>query len=212
MTGVWVGAAVGLLAGVLWWRWLRVGTYRYPSDTLRLDLASTWAVLPLATVGGAAAGLAPGGLAAAAWVYLVVGAGIVWIDLDVHRIPDAITRWWAPALAVVLVVSAAVTGSWGMLAWSAGGAVGLGAVFLVMSMFSSLGLGDVKLAAVTGLVVGPLGWQGMFTAVFAAYALSAVAAVVLLMRGAGRRAHVAFGPGIAAGAAVALAVVPVTTR
>lgn len=206
MTAILLSSAAGAAAGALWWWWLRTGAYRYPSDVTRLDLRRSWTVIVLAAAGGTIAGAAPADLLPAAWVYLVVGAALVWIDLDVHRIPDAIVRWWAPALAAVLVVTTAVTGSWEMLAWASGAAAGLGGLFFVVAMFSQLGLGDVKLAAVTGLVVGPLGWDGVVTAVFSAYVVAAAAAVVQLGRGASRRLHVAFGPGIVAGAGIALAV------
>lgn len=195
----------GVVGGVGAWRWLRPGGYRYTGERTRLDLSRAWLVVPLAAAAGAGAGLAPLPLVAAAVVYLVVGAGVAWIDWDVHRVPDAVTRLWAPAVAVVVVASAAVTGDWRMLLWSLVGAGVLGGVFLVMALFTSMGLGDVKLAAITGLVVGPLGWSGLFTAVLGAYLVGAVVAVVLLARGAPGRSHLAFGPWIVAGAAIALA-------
>ena len=203
----WVlaGAITGALAGAAGWHRLRTGTYRRDDDVARLPLKRAWVLVPLAAAGGAVAGLAPDPLRAAAWLYLVVGAAITWIDLDVHRIPDAITRWWAPVLAATLLVSAAITGQWGMLGWAAAGAGVLGGLFFVLALVSSMGLGDVKLAAITGLLLGPLGWSGLATAALATFLLPALAALVLLARGAGRRAHLAFGPGIVAGAAVALA-------
>ncbi|ACZ32403.1 peptidase A24A prepilin type IV (plasmid) [Xylanimonas cellulosilytica DSM 15894] len=202
----WVlaGAITGALAGVAGWHRLRTGTYRRDDDVARLPLKHAWVLVPLAAAGGAVAGLTSGPLRAAAWLYLVVGAAIIWIDLDVHRIPDAITRWWAPALAAVLLVSAAITGQWEILGWAAAGAGVLGGLFFVLALVSSMGLGDVKLAAITGLLLGPLGWSGLLTAALAAFLLPALAALVLLARGAGRRAHLAFGPGIVAGAAVAM--------
>lgn len=202
---VWVGLLAGVVGGVGTWRWLRPGGYRYAGERTRLDLSRAWLVVPLTAAAGAGAGLAPLPLVAAAVVYMVVGAGVAWIDWDVHRVPDAVTRLWAPAVAVVVVVSAAVTGDWRMLLWSLVGAGVLGGVFLMMALFTSMGLGDVKLAAITGLVVGPLGWNGLFTAVLGAYLVGAVVAVVLLARGAPGRSHLAFGPWIVAGAAIALA-------
>lgn len=204
-TSVLVGAAVGLLAGVVLWRWLRTGAYRYDTDEPRSRLGRAWAVVPLAAAGGAVAGLVPWPLAAAAGVYLVGGAALVWIDLDVHRIPDAVTRVWGPLVALALVVPAVVAGDWAVLGRSLGGALALGALFAVMAFFS-MGLGDVKLAVVTGLVVGPLGVSGVVTALVATCAVAALMGVVLLLRGAGRTSHLAYGPALVAGAAVALVV------
>lgn len=97
-----VGASSGALVGLAAWRRLRTGTYRRDDDVARLPLRHAWAVVPLAAAGGAVAASAPEPLRGAAWIYLVVGAAILWVDLDVHRILDAITRWWAPAIAAAL--------------------------------------------------------------------------------------------------------------
>ena len=204
-TAVLVGAAAGLLAGVVLWRWLRTGAYRYDTDEPRSRLARSWAVVPLAAAGGAVAGLEPWPLTAAAGVYLVGGAALVWIDLDVHRIPDAVTRVWGPLVALALVVPAVVTGEYGVLGRALGGALALGLLFAVMAFFS-MGLGDVKLAVVSGLVVGPLGVSGVVTALVATCVVAALMAVGLLLRGAGRKAHLAYGPALVAGVAVALLV------
>ncbi|MFE5310286.1 prepilin peptidase [Isoptericola sp. NPDC056605] len=202
---VLVGAAVGLLAGVVLWRWLRTGTYRYDTDEPRSRLERTWAVVPMAAAGGAVAGFEPWPLTAAAGVYLVGGAVLVWIDLDVHRVPDAVTRVWGPAVALAVAVPAVVAGDWGVLGRALGGALVLGILFAVMAFFS-MGLGDVKLAVVTGLVVGPLGVSGVVTALVATCVVAALMAVALLARGAGRKAHLAYGPALVAGVAVALLV------
>ncbi|MEU2200135.1 prepilin peptidase [Isoptericola sp. NPDC019482] len=204
-TALLVGAVAGLLAGVALWRWLRTGAYRYDTDEPRSRLERSWVVVPLAAAGGAVAGLTPWPLPAAAWVYLVGGAALVWIDVDVHRVPDAVTRVWGPLVALALVVTAMVTGQYGVLWGAAAGALALGLLFGVMAFFS-LGLGDVKLALVTGLVVGPLGVTGVITALVATCAVAAAVGVGLLLRGAGRKAHLAYGPALVAGAAVALLV------
>ncbi len=204
--------ALGLVGGLLLWRWLRTGRYRTGgaavptgySDSPRLDLRASWMVVLLGGVGGALAAFAPASLVPAAFVYLLGGAALVWIDLDVHRIPDAVTRVWAPLVVIALVVAALTSGDYIGLLWALVGAAGMGGLFLLMALVASMGLGDVKLAVVTGLVVGPLGFSGVLTAVVVAYALGALAGVVLLVRGAGRKAHLAFGPGIVAGAAVAI--------
>src|SRR5690606_23492867 len=200
-----VGAAAGAGCGGGVWRWLARGSYRYRLDVPRLDLRWSWLVVVLAAAGAAAAAAAPRELLLAAGAYAVTGAGLAWIDWDVRRIPDAVLRVLAPVLVVLVALGAWGSGSLVLLAWSACGALVLGGAFFLMSLATSMGLGDVKLAAVTGLVVGPLGWAGMFTAVLATYLVGAVVALGLLAAGAGRRAHLAFGPMIIAGALVALA-------
>ena len=82
--------------------------------------------------------------------------------------------------------------------------MGLGVIFLGLALAGSMGLGDVKLAAVTGLLLGWLGWPAVVLGTVSAFLLAAVVAVVLLVRGAPRTSHLAFGPAIIAGAAVAV--------
>jgi leader peptidase (prepilin peptidase) / N-methyltransferase len=205
VTTIAVSAAAGLVAGALWWRWLLPGGHRIPTDEPRLDLAVTWTVVPAAgVVGGLAGVLADLWLVTTAWVYLVGGVGLAWVDLDVHRIPDRVLRWWVPALMVTLALAAVTTG-WRTVGTAVTAAVATTVLFLILAIVGSLGLGDVKLAGATGLALGALGWPAVVTGVVAAFAVGGLAAVVMLFRGAGRGTRLAFGPAIVAGAAVAIA-------
>lgn len=204
---VLVGAAGGTLAGATLWRWLRTGSYRLDEDEPRLSLNRSWLVIPTASAAGGLAGvLADPWLAIAAWVYLVGAVSVIWIDLDVHRVPDRVLRWWAPALlAAVVLAAAAGTGGWGVLVTGVLAGVAMGVLFFALAVVGSMGLGDVKLAAVTGLMLGALGWGAVTTGVVAGFVAGAIAAVWLLVRGASRTSHLAFGPAIIVGAAVAIA-------
>lgn len=194
---------LGALAGVPMWAWLRTGRYRQDGDTPRRDLRASWVVIPAATVVGAFAGGCPGWLAPVAWVYLVGALLVVWVDLDVHRVPDQLLRAWVPALAFAVLAAAARGDDWGLLTRAIAGGAAAGGLFLLLALIGSMGLGDVKLAALTGLFTGALGWAYLATGVVAAFAVAAVAGVWLLARGRGRTSHLAFGPAIVAGAAVA---------
>ncbi len=185
------------------WLQLRRGRYRRADDQPRRSLGLSWLVIPAATLGGTIAGFGPGWLAVPAWVYLIGASAVAWIDIDVHRVPDRLLLLWVPAVLAALLVAAAMT-SWSILLWSAAGAISLGLLFLVLALVGSMGLGDVKLAATTGLVVGLFGWPGLVTAVVVAFVAAAVVAVVLLIRGVSRHSHLAFGPAIIVGAAVAV--------
>ena len=204
MLHIVLGAGAGALAGSAMWRWLRTGHYRSVDDTPRRDLRSCWLVVPAAAVAGALAGWCPGALAPAAWIYLVGGVLVTWIDLDVHRVPDGVLRLWTPLLVVAVVGAAAATDDLRMLVAAVGGAGALGALFLVLALVGSMGLGDVKLAAVTGLFTGALGWPFLATAVVLGFLAAAVAGAWLLTRGSARTAHLAFGPAIVVGAAAAV--------
>lgn len=203
---VLTGAASGALAGGALWQWLRGGQYRIADDEPRLELTRAWVVIPAATAAGGLAGLAfQGWLALSVWTYLVGAIALVWIDLDVHRVPDLLLRWWAPAIVALVLIAAVVEGQWAIAGTAVGGAGAMGLLFLALALGGSMGLGDVKLAAVTGLVLGALGWGAVVTGVVIAFAAGAIAGILLLARGASRTTHLAFGPAIIVGAAAAIA-------
>ncbi len=146
--------------------------------------------------------------AALAWA---AGAAVVLAatDLSVHRLPDRVTY---PAYAVcstALLADAAVHGTWGaLLTAAAAGAT----AFLVggLAWFVSpqgLGLGDVKLLGLLGLLLGWFGWGVLLAGVFLGLlAGAAVSVLLLLTRRAGWRTAIPFGPPLLAGAVLALAV------
>jgi leader peptidase (prepilin peptidase)/N-methyltransferase len=105
----------------------------------------------------------------------------------------------------LLLAAAAGTAGWGVLVTALLAAAAMAALFLVLAVVGSMGLGDVKLAGVTGLMLGALGWSAVTTGVVAGFGAGAVAALWLLVRGASRDSHLAFGPAIIIGAAVAIA-------
>ncbi len=85
-----------------------------------------------------------------------------------------------------------------------------GPMFLVaLAVPAGMGMGDVKLAALIGLVLGSLGLGYVGVAAFVGMVgggLGAITAVVVL--GYGRKHHIPFGPFLAGGAAVAALVGP----
>ncbi len=145
------------------------------------------------------------GLAWAAGAAVVLGAA----DLIGHRLPDRVT---VPAYLVcgtALLVDAAVHGTWlallraGVAGAVAAGVAGLG--WLVSP--EGLGLGDVKLLGLLGLVLGWFGWGVLMAGVFLGLLTGALVSVLLVAtRRAGWRTAVPFGPPLLAGAVLALAV------
>jgi leader peptidase (prepilin peptidase)/N-methyltransferase len=164
-------------------------------------------VLEAATA--AAAGLVawrlPGGWVLAAWLYaVVVGAVLAAVDWRTWRLPDAVT------LPSYLVLPALLAPSGRFLPAVACGCV-LGAVYAVLWFIrpTGLGLGDVKLAGLIGMVTGALGVQAAVVAGLGGQILGALYAAGLLMTGrATRTSEFAFGPFMLAGA-LAGALLPV---
>lgn len=199
-----LGSVAGAIAGVLMWRWLSTGAYRTAQDSPTHSLKLTWLLIPTAAGAGGLAGACLGWLALPAWVYLVGGVLLSWVDLDVHRVPDSVLVRWAPLVAAAVLTAAAGSRDWSLLPQAAAGAGSMAAVFLLLVMLGSMGLGDLKLAAVTGLLTGSLGVTGWVTALAAGLATGAVAGLVLLARGRSRTTHLAFAPAIVIGAAMAV--------
>lgn len=141
--------------------------------------------------------------------FAVLGLGcavLVAVDLDCHRLPDAVALPTAGLLIAGLAAGASRLAAWDDLwrALLAGLVVGSG--FLVMALASprSLGLGDVKLAAILGVFLGWFGWSAVLTGVVATFLLGGVAAVMLLaFTRADRRTPLAFGPWLVLGTCVA---------
>jgi leader peptidase (prepilin peptidase)/N-methyltransferase len=66
-----------------------------------------------------------------------------------------------------------------------------------------MGMGDVKLAALIGLVLGSLGLRHVGVAAGAAIVLGGLGGLLALALGKGRKAKIPFGPYLAVGAVVA---------
>lgn len=143
-------------------------------------------------------------LAWAAGAAVVLGAA----DLIGHRLPDRVTY---PAYAVcgtALLVDAAVHGTWGaLLRAAAAGLVAAGVAALAWLVSpQGLGLGDVKLLGLLGLLLGWFGWGVLMAGVFLGLLTGALVSVLLLVtRRATWQTALPFGPPLLAGAVLALA-------
>jgi leader peptidase (prepilin peptidase)/N-methyltransferase len=160
----------------------------------------TWGVLA-ATVGWAPE------LAAYLWVG-ALGVGMAYVDLREHRLPDPLTAAALVGGGSLLAVAAAATGAWGAYgrAWLA--AMAMFAAFLALALLrpADLGLGDVKLAGVLGLVLGWQGWGFVVVGAFLGFLFGGLAGIgLMLAQRAGRRSSIAFGPFMLLGALVAVA-------
>lgn len=85
------------------------------------------------------------------------------------------------------------------------GLASYGGGLLIVALLSprGMGMGDVKLAALIGLVLGSLGLSFVVVAAAAGILLGGLGAIGALARGAGRKKTIPFGPFLAAGAVAA---------
>lgn len=200
--------ALGALVGEAARRVVLGGRYRRPEDEPRLDDAR-WSPLLGALAFGAVAQTSAA-LPVGVRVVAHVAAGLLvllsLVDLDVHRLPDALVRPLAVGLLLAAAAAGAMTSSWAPLLHSLlGGAALYGLFYLLALAPSGFGYGDVKLAGALGLGLGPLGPGAVVTAPLLAMLVGGVVAVGLLLTGRARRStHLAFGPALALGALLAL--------
>ncbi|QAY73130.1 prepilin peptidase [Agromyces protaetiae] len=136
-------------------------------------------------------------------VFAGVSISLTLIDLDTHRLPNAIVGPAAIGLGGLVVVTSLVSGHPDAIWRSAAGGAALFAAYLLLAYVSrgGMGLGDVKLAGVIGIVLGYFGWPELVVGAFAAFLYGGVVAIVLLALGrADRKTGVPFGPAMLLGA------------
>ncbi len=133
------------------------------------------------------------------------------IDLDIRKVPNKVLGVGLALSAGLLVLAAAVDGNWSDLGRAGLGAL-LGLVLLGAIHLASprgMGMGDVKLAALCGLLLGWGGLRFVFAGLFVGFLFGAVVGVAMLAAGrAGRRSALPFAPFLAAGTVAAIVLAP----
>jgi leader peptidase (prepilin peptidase)/N-methyltransferase len=133
---------------------------------------------------------------------LVLMPAIAVIDIEHRIIPNRLTYPALLAFPVYLTVARLFGAPVDLVRMVTGFALYGGALFCVALISRGMGMGDVKLAALIGLVLGSLGLRYVGVAAGSAIVLGGVGAVVALLLGRGRKAVIPFGPYLAAGAVV----------
>lgn len=168
---------------------------------LSVATALTWA----AVAGGRVEPMA----ALPAYLYVGwLGVAMSYVDIREHRLPDWLTYSAFAGAALLLAVAAGVSGEWDAYGRAWLGAAVMTASYFVLALLrpGELGLGDVKLAASLGLLLGWIGWGHVMLGAFAGFLLGGLFSLVLLATGrATRRSQIPFGPFMLAGAVVAVA-------
>lgn len=220
--GGWVWPALGwALAGLLAALPLRgalaAASYRYDDERHLPTRRTGWllAALPLAAFAVAARWWSalptvPAIAVTAAYcTTLPLLAALAAIDLDVHRLPDRLTRPSALLSAAAVTVSSAATGDWSGLGRAGLAGAALGAAYVVVMWASpgggGLGYGDVKLAPSLGLLTGWVSWSAVATATLVAFLTGGLwAAYLMVTRRARGSDRFAFGPFMILGALAAI--------
>jgi leader peptidase (prepilin peptidase)/N-methyltransferase len=139
--------------------------------------------------------------------FAAIGIALAVIDVDCHRLPNAIVLPAYPVVAILLTLSSAWTHDWAALARAGLGGIGLFGFYFFLAVVypAGMGLGDVKLAGVLGGLLAYLSWSTLVIGAFGAFLLGGLAGLgVLISRRGGRKTQLPFGPFMIAGALVAL--------
>jgi leader peptidase (prepilin peptidase)/N-methyltransferase len=166
---------------------IAIGTLLLEAGVL-LRLGAHWTTLPVLAFAATAVALAV-------------------IDFAILRLPNALTAPTALAVAAALVVQALADHRAHRLVTEIEGGLGVGLFYMLLYALSrgGLGLGDVKLGAVAGLVLASRGWLYVFDGTFLAYVITLVVALTMMTRG---RKRFPYGPGLIAGAITVLLLAP----
>ena len=179
---------------------------RMPQPTLRIAAA----VITAAVFGALAVRFGFSWLLPAVLAFAAAATVLTIVDLAEKRLPNAVIF---PALGVVALLLVPPTwplGTWWPLLWALAGSAAMFAVYFVLALISpsSMGMGDVKLALVIGLLLGWFGLSAWLIGLLAAFVVGGVIALIALaMRRVTLRGSIPFGPSMLAGALVAVLLV-----
>lgn len=127
------------------------------------------------------------------------------IDLDVRRLPAPIVRIATAAILVLFLLACLLGADWWALARGAIAMLLLYGFYALLRAVrpGGMGGGDVRLAALIGLMLGWLGLSELLIGAFAAFVLGGLFGIGMMMfRRATRRTAVPFGPWMLLGAMV----------
>jgi leader peptidase (prepilin peptidase)/N-methyltransferase len=130
------------------------------------------------------------------------------IDLDVKRIPNRVLYPGTVVAAILLAAGAVIDGRFGALTRAAIGAFAYFCGLLVVALLArgGFGMGDVKLAFLLGGFAAFRSWGALVVSVFGGFIVGGLVGLMLLvLRRAGRKDMIPFGPSLVAGAWIGIA-------
>jgi leader peptidase (prepilin peptidase)/N-methyltransferase len=186
----------------------------FPDKVLYADVAATpglvWGSAVACAVAGGLIGLTLG------WTWLLpallllvpVCCALTVVDWRTWFLPTRIVMPAMTATVLLVAVETAAAGDWGILWRAAVGWAVLGGYYGLMWFISPriMAFGDVRLGALLGLVLGPLGWGALILSAVAAGLIGAFALLPMRRAGLMIKRHAPFGPFLVLGALVAVLV------
>lgn len=171
-------------------------------------ISPAYPLIELATGGlfAAAAFLEPLYVAAVAACFMAVMLAVAVIDARHRVVPNRITYTTIPAFALAILVGDLAGQGLDILDGLLGMVLYAVPLFLIaLALPGGMGMGDVKLVTLIGLVLGSLGLAHVGVAAFLGIVGGGVGALMAMaILGYGRKQHIPFGPFLAAGGALAV--------
>ena len=148
----------------------------------------------------------------AAWMaFVILGIALSAIDIQLHRLPDALNGALFSSGLALLTWDAVLNHRLGHLRSAIFAAILLSAFFWLVNLLSKggMGMGDVKLAASIGLYAGYISALSVYVAIMASFALGSVVGIVIIILQKGtRKTAVPFGPFMIVGALISIWATP----
>lgn len=225
---VWLPALVGALAGLAGgWCVPRLIAWcpepeadpdenpdEFPDHVRFADLAARHGLGLRCALASAIAGAVLGAFIGWGWALLwllplvPVFCALTVIDYVTWYLPKKLVLPSYALVAALEVVAAVVLGEPELLAWAAGGFLALGTYYGLLWFISPrmMAFGDVRLGALIGLALGPLGVGTLLVSVFAAAVIGVLGMLPMRRTGTMIRRHVPYGPFLVLGALAAVVV------
>lgn len=152
--------------------------------------------------------IGPDAVLPALLVLAAAGTALSIVDLREKRLPNRMLLVTAPTVLVLLVGGLLLRGEPERLLPILLGAVGMFGLYFVVALAvpAAMGMGDVKLAALLGGVLGSAGLTPWLVGLLAAFLVGGIVAIVALLAGRiGWRGSIPFGPWMVVGALIGVA-------
>jgi leader peptidase (prepilin peptidase) / N-methyltransferase len=140
--------------------------------------------------------------------YLLFGfviVSVIAVDARLHLISTKLVYSASVAALILFAFVALIDNEPKRFTWLLIGGLGASAFIWLLWLISpgGMGQGDARLSLFLGMYLGWLGWRQLFVGMFAGFLLGSIGGIVLIvLRRAGRKTQIAFGPYLAIGALI----------
>lgn len=175
------------------------------ADLGRVPRLGLWMAVPAAALGAIAAATITEPRLLPVWIPIAAATPVLaWVDWKVHLLPFLIVAPLYVVSWLLIGVSALWMQDASVLLHALIGNVAVFGFYFILGLIGPMGYGDVRLSAVVGAALGPLGLVATFYGLFFGLVIGAVAGLILVRGRLGNRTPIAFGPYLLLGAFAAL--------